>query len=508
MSSDHVDVLIVGAGLSGIGAAHHLQASCPGKSYAILEARGAIGGTWDLFRYPGIRSDSDMFTLGYAFRPWTAAKAIADGPSILEYVRDTARDGDIERHIRFHHRVISAEWSSADARWTVTAERTDAGDAAGAGAGAGEHVTLTASFLFGATGYYRYDAGYTPDFPNAGDYEGTLIHPQHWPEDLDYANKRVVVIGSGATAVTLVPALAQGGAAHVTMLQRSPTYIMTLPGEDPIAKVIRKALPERAAYSVIRWKNVITQGVFFQLSRRAPGLVKRLVAATVKRQLPDDIPLDPHFTPSYDPWDQRVCLVPDGDLFTALRERTASVVTDRIARFTPNGIALESGAHLEADIVVSATGLQLLPLGGIAFTVDDRPIDLAQTVGYKGMMFSGIPNLAIALGYTNASWTLKCDLTCEYVCRLLNHMDRHGYDRVMPRALPPGEATLPFIDLQSGYVQRALAQFPRQGARAPWRLYQNYARDIMMLRRGPLEDEGIEFARAASRPAPAQPLAA
>jgi cation diffusion facilitator CzcD-associated flavoprotein CzcO len=497
MSTEHVDVLIVGAGLSGIGAAHHLQAACPGKSYAILESRDAIGGTWDLFRYPGIRSDSDMFTLGYSFRPWTAAKSIADGPAILEYVRDTAREGDIERHIRFGHRVVRASWSTPDARWTVTAQRTDTG----------EEVALTTNFLFGCTGYYRYDAGYTPDFPGIEDYAGTLIHPQHWPEDLDYAGKRVLVIGSGATAVTLVPAMAET-AAHVTMLQRSPTYIMTLPGEDPIAKVIRRALPEKTAYSVVRWKNVAMQGVFFQLSRRAPGLIKRLVAATVQRQLPDDVPLDPHFTPAYDPWDQRVCLVPDGDLFAALRARKASIVTDRIATFTPNGLRLESGAELEADIIVSATGLQLQVLGGMGFTVDGREIDLAETVGYKGMMFSGIPNMAIALGYTNASWTLKCDLTCEYVCRLLQHMDANGFRKVMPRELDPSEPTLPFIDLQSGYVARSIEQFPRQGTRAPWRLYQNYARDIMMLRRGPLEDEGIEFSRATPQAAAAEPLAA
>jgi cation diffusion facilitator CzcD-associated flavoprotein CzcO len=495
MSGDHVDVLIVGAGLSGIGAAHHLQRDCPGKSYAILEARDAIGGTWDLFRYPGIRSDSDMFTLGYSFRPWTEAKAIADGPSILEYVRGAARDGDIERHIRFGHRVTRATWSSADARWTVTAQRADTG----------ETVTLTAAFVFGCTGYYRYDAGYMPDFPNADAFTGTLIHPQHWPEDLDYTNKRVVVIGSGATAVTLVPAMVDTGAAHVTMLQRSPTYIMTLPGEDPIAKVVRRVLPEKQAYTFLRWKNVAAQGLFFQLSRRAPGLIKRVVAATVKRQLPDDVPLDPHFTPRYDPWDQRVCLVPDGDLFTALRSGRAAIVTDRIASFTPDGLRLESGQELQADIIISATGLQLQALGGIAFEVDGQAIDLAQAVGYKGMMFTGIPNLALALGYTNASWTLKCDLTCEYVCRLLNHMDAHGYRRVMPRPLPPGEETLPFIDLQSGYVQRALSAFPRQGTRAPWRLYQNYARDIMLLRRGPLEDEGIEFSRSTPSPAAASP---
>ncbi|MCW2982702.1 MAG: flavin-binding family monooxygenase [Conexibacter sp.] len=497
MSTEHVDVLIVGAGLSGIGAAHHLQTGCPGKSYAILESRDAIGGTWDLFRYPGIRSDSDMFTLGYSFRPWTAAKSIADGPSILEYVRDTAREGGIEQHIRFGHRVVRASWSTPQARWTVTAQRTDTG----------EELTFTTNFLFGCTGYYRYDAGYTPDFPGLGDYAGTLVHPQHWPEDLDYAGKRVLVIGSGATAVTLVPAMAEA-AAHVTMLQRSPSYIMTLPGEDPIAKAIRRVLPEKAAYAVVRWKNVAMQALFFQLSRRAPGLIKRVVAATVKRQLPDDVPLDPHFTPAYDPWDQRVCLVPDGDLFKALRSRKASIVTDRIATFTPTGVRLASGAEIEADIIVSATGLQLQALGGMGFTVDGREVDLAATVGYKGMMFSGIPNMAIALGYTNASWTLKCDLTCEYVCRLLAHMDANGFRKVMPRELDPSEPTLPFIDLQSGYVARAIAQFPRQGTRAPWRLYQNYARDIMMLRRGPLEDEGIEFTRATPQAAAAEPLAA
>ena len=500
MSGEHVDVLIVGAGLSGIGAAHHLQANCPGKSYAILESRDAIGGTWDLFRYPGIRSDSDMFTLGYSFRPWTEAKAIADGPSILQYVRDAARDGDIERHIRFGHRVVSASWSSADARWTVTAERTDDG--------AATPVTFTTNFLFGCTGYYRYDAGFMPDFPGAADFGGTLIHPQHWPEDLDYAGKRVVVIGSGATAVTLVPAMAEQ-AEHVTMLQRSPTYIMTLPGEDPIARVARRVLPEKTAYSFLRWKNVAMQGIFFQLSRRAPGLVKRLVAATIKRQLPDDVPLDPHFTPSYNPWDQRVCLVPDGDLFQALRSRKASIVTDRIATFTPTGLRLASGAELQADIIISATGLRLEVLGGMGLAVDGRAIDLPDTVGYKGMMFTGLPNLAIALGYTNASWTLKCDLTCEYVCRLINHMDAHGYDRVLPRALPAGEPTLPFIDLKSGYVTRAIERLPRQGTRAPWRLYQNYARDIIMLRRGSLEDEAIEFTRRGTPQAAApEPLAA
>ena len=462
MTTDHVDVLIVGAGLSGIGAAHHLQANCPGKSYAILESRDAIGGTWDLFRYPGIRSDSDMFTLGYSFRPWTAAKSIADGPAILDYVRDTAGEGGIDRHIRFGHRVTRVAWSSPEARWTVTAERTDTG----------ETVEMTASFIFSCTGYYRYDEGFTPDFPGLDQFGGKLIHPQHWPEDYDYSGKRVVVIGSGATAVTLVPAMAETSG-HVTMLQRSPTYIMALPGEDPIANAIRRVLPSKAAYAVVRWKNVVTQGIFFNLSRHAPGLVKRLIAKMVQRQLPDNVPLDPHFTPTYNPWDQRVCLVPDGDLFKALRSGKASVATDTIETFTESGIKLTSGAELEADVIVTATGLNLL-----------------------------------ALGYTNASWTLKCDLTCEYICRLLNHMDANGYGQVTPRNHDANLQTLPFIDLKSGYVSRAIDQFPRQGIRAPWRLYQNYARDIMMLKRGALEDGAIEFTKAPKAVPEQEPLAA
>jgi monooxygenase len=497
MTTDHVDVLIVGAGLSGIGAAHHLQSNLPGKSYAILESRDAIGGTWDLFRYPGIRSDSDMFTLGYSFRPWTAAKSIADGPSILQYVRDTAREGGIERHIRFGHKVVRAEWSTPEAQWTITAQRTDSG----------EEVTLTASFIFTCTGYYRYDEGFTPTFPGVEDFAGTLIHPQHWPEDLDYAGKKVVVIGSGATAVTLVPAMAET-AAHVTMLQRSPTYIMTLPGEDPIANVIRRVLPTKAAYGVVRWKNVITQAIFFHASRRAPGLVKKLVAKMVQRQLPDNVPLDPHFTPTYNPWDQRLCLVPDGDLFGALRNGSASIATDTIETFTPTGVKLAGGAELEADIIVSATGLKLLPLGGLSLRVDGADVDLSQTVGYKGMMLSGVPNLAFAVGYTNASWTLKCDLTCEYVCRLIKHMDATGSPIVKPKIYDPALPTLPFIDLKSGYVQRALADFPKQGQDAPWRLYQNYARDIMMLRRGALEDDAIEFSSPARSSAATEPVAA
>jgi monooxygenase len=497
MTTEHVDVLIVGAGLSGIGAAHHLKANCPGKSYAILESRDAIGGTWDLFRYPGIRSDSDMFTLGYSFRPWTAAKSIADGPAILDYVRDTATEGGIDEHIRFSHRVTRVAWSTPEARWTITAERTDTG----------ETVELTASFIFSCTGYYRYDEGFTPDFPGLDRFGGKLIHPQHWPQDYDYSGKRVVVIGSGATAVTLIPAMAQT-AEHVTMLQRSPSYIMALPGEDPIANAIRRVLPSKAAYAVVRWKNVLTQGIFYGLSRRAPKLIKRLIAKMVARQLPDNVPLDPHFTPTYNPWDQRVCLVPDGDLFKALRSGKASVATDTIETFTETGIKLASGAELEADAIVTATGLNLLALGGMEIAVDGREIALNDTIGYKGMMFSDIPNLAIALGYTNASWTLKCDLTCEYVCRLLNHMDANGYAQVTPRNHDANLQTLPFIDLKSGYVARAIDQFPRQGVRAPWRLYQNYARDIIMLKRGALEDGALEFTRAPASVPEQEPLAA
>jgi monooxygenase len=497
MSTDHVDVLIVGAGLSGIGAGYHLQSNCPGKSYAIFEAREAIGGTWDLFRYPGIRSDSDMFTLGYSFKPWREAKAIADGPSILEYVRETARDNGIDRHIRFGHRVTRVTWSSADARWTVEAQR----------ASTGETVVLTAGFVFNCTGYYRYDEGFTPAFAGMGRFGGQIVHPQHWPEDLDYAGKRVVVIGSGATAVTLVPAMAER-AAHVTMLQRSPSYVLALPARDPIADTVRKVLPAKVAYPIVRWKNVTLTTLFFQLSRRAPKVAKALIRKGVEKQLPEGFDIDRHFTPKYDPWDQRVCLVPDGDLFGALRRGSASIATDTIETFTETGLRLTSGEELEADIIVTATGLNLLALGGTEVVVDGEPVTLSETVGYKGMMFSDIPNLAIAVGYTNASWTLKCDLTCEYVCRLLNHMDDRGYRRVTPRQRDAALETQPFIDLQSGYVLRSIDAFPKQGIRAPWRLYQNYARDIMLLKFGALEDEALEFSAGARAVAPPEPLAA
>ncbi|MGW5083236.1 flavin-containing monooxygenase [Micromonospora echinospora] len=489
MAADHVDVLIVGAGLSGIGAAVHLGRECPGKTYAVLEARGAIGGTWDLFRYPGIRSDSDMYTLGYSFKPWTDPKAIADGDAIRAYVRQTAREYDVERHIRFHHRVVRADWDSATARWTVHARRDDTG----------EDVTLTCGFLFTNSGYYRYDEGYTPRFPGVERYAGTLVHPQHWPADLDYTGKRVVVIGSGATAVTLVPAMAER-AAHVTMLQRSPTYVIALPSRDPFADVARRWLPPKAAYTVARWKNVALGVANFQLSRRAPGVVKRFLRRAAKGRLPAGYDVDRHFSPRYDPWDQRLCVVPDGDLFSALRAGRASVVTDTIGTFTEHGIRLASGEELPADVVVTATGLNLLALGGMTLAVDGAEVDLASTVAYKGMMLSGVPNFAMTIGYTNASWTLKADLVATYVCRLLRHLDETGQQIVTPLA-PDTDDLAPIIDLKSGYVLRAVDQLPKQGPRAPWRLHQNYPRDVRLMRRGPLTD-GVRFARAGA-PVPA-----
>jgi monooxygenase len=479
---EHVDVLIVGAGLSGIGAGCHLRANCPGKTFAILESREAIGGTWDLFRYPGIRSDSDMYTLGYSFRPWEEAKAIADGPSILRYIRDTARDHGVDREIRFNHRVVRADWSTPEARWTVEAERADTG----------ETVRITCGFLFMCTGYYRYDEGYTPDFAGIERFAGQVVHPQLWPEHLDYAEKRVVVIGSGATAVTLVPAMAQE-ASHVTMLQRSPSYVVSLPAQDPLADFLRRKLPAKVAYPIVRWKNVLVTTLFYKLSRRAPRFIKALIRKGVAKRLPQGYDVDTHFKPRYNPWDQRVCLVPDGDLFEAIAKGRASMVTDRIETFTEKGLELASGAELEADLIVTATGLNLLPLGGMTIAVDGDEADLSQAVGYKGVMFSGVPNLAVALGYTNASWTLKCDLTCQYICRLLNHMDEHGYRQCTPRRPDPSLPTQPFIDLASGYVLRSIDKFPKQGSRTPWRLHQNYARDILLLRRGALEDEGMDF---------------
>ncbi len=489
-ADEHFDVLIVGAGISGISAACHLRDRCPSKRFAILEARDAIGGTWDLFRYPGIRSDSDMFTLGYSFRPWEEAEAIADGPAIRKYVGETAAEYGVDREIRFNHRVVRAEWSSAAARWQIEAERTDAD-------GATETVRFSCGFLCGCTGYYRYDAGHSPEFPGRDRFTGTIVHPQHWPADLDYDGKRVVVIGSGATAVTLVPAMSER-AAKVTMLQRSPSYVVSLPREDRLAVALRRRLPARLAYSLVRTKNVALQAFGYRFSRRFPAATRRLVRKWVTAALPAGYDVDTHFEPRYEPWDQRVCLVPDGDLFAAIGSGRAEVVTDEIETFTEAGVRLASGRELEADVIVTATGLQLLFLGDIELAVDGRAVDPSATVAYKGMMLSGIPNLSFAVGYTNASWTLKCDLVAKYVCRLINHMDEHGYSHCTPREPGAGVELSPVIDLEAGYVRRSLDALPRQGSRAPWRLRQNYPYDIAMLRWGQIEDEGIEFSRAAA----------
>jgi cation diffusion facilitator CzcD-associated flavoprotein CzcO len=484
-----LDVLIVGAGLSGIGTAFHLQERCPGKSYAILESREAIGGTWDLFRYPGIRSDSDMHTLGYRFRPWTEAKAIADGESILEYVRDTARDAGIDTKVRFGHRVVRASWSSEEARWTVTAERAD-----------GSEVTISAAFLMNCSGYYRYDEGYTPEFAGIEEFAGKVIHPQHWPEEPDYAGKRVVVIGSGATAVTLVPAMATD-AAHVTMLQRSPSYVLSVPGEDPIAEWLRKFLPARALYPIVRWKNVLLQSLTYRLARTRPGFVKKVLRKGIVAALPEGYDVDTHFKPKYNPWDQRLCMVPDGDLFKVLSKGDAEIVTDRIERFTADGIKLESGRELKADVVVTATGLNLLFLGGMRIEVDGEEIDQGQALAYKGMMLGDVPNLAFTIGYTNASWTLKADLVAEYLCRLLNHMDAGGYDICVPHLNDPSVTAEPIMDFNSGYVLRSIADLPKQGSKEPWKLRQNYAVDLRKLRYGQLEDGAMKFERQVRKPA-------
>ncbi len=479
---EELDVLIVGAGISGIAGAYHLQKRCPDKSYAILEARERIGGTWDLFRYPGIRSDSDMYTLGFPFRPWTGEKSIADGADIRAYVENTAREFGIDRRIRFGHRVTRADWSSVEARWTVEAATPDG------------IRRYRAPFLYLGSGYYDYEQGYRPEWPGEQDYRGHLVHPQFWPEDLDHAGKRIVVIGSGATAVTLVPALAEK-AAHVTMLQRSPSWIVARPSEDGIARRLQRLLPAKAAARTIRWKNVLLGMLFFQRSRKRPDKVRALLLKWVGEQLPDrDISRD--FVPTYNPWDQRVCLVPDGDLFRAMREDRVSVVTDTIETFTATGIRLASGGQLEADIVVTATGLVVKILGGIAMTVDGAPVNPPEHVSYKGMMLNDVPNLVLSFGYTNASWTLKCDLTARYFCRLVRHMDGHGLDICVPRLPADGVERQPMLDFSSGYVQRAAASLPAQGTAPPWRVYQNYFRDFAALGLGTVTDGVMEFRKA------------
>ncbi len=489
MNETHVDVLIMGAGLSGIGAACHLAEKCPEKSVALLESRDRMGGTWDLFRYPGIRSDSDMHTLGYKFRPWKEKKSIADGPSILKYIRETAEEHGISDKIRYNHKVIRADWSSETATWTVEVRKSDTD----------EITHLTCSFLLSCAGYYRYDQGFRPDFPGEDQFQGQIIHPQHWPEDLDYSGKRVVIIGSGATAVTLGPSMA-ADAERVTILQRSPTYVVSRPGEDKISQALRKVLPEKAAYGLTRWKNVLMSTMIWNRCQKAPEKVKAFLIDQVREELGPDYDIDTHFTPRYDPWNQRLCLIPDGDMFQAIREGLLDMVTDQIETFTPNGIRLQSGQELEADIVVTATGLEMEFLGGISVNVDGRAVNPEKLFTYKGMMYSNVPNLASVFGYLNASWTLRADLVSEYVCKLINHMDKTGQSQATPHPTDPAMQSQPLYGFSSGYLKRAVDRMPRQGPRRPWRQNQSYFLDIMDMRFSSVDDGEIRF----SKPAPAE----
>lgn len=482
MSAEHYDVVIIGAGLSGIGAGYRLQTRCLCKRYVIFEARAEIGGTWDLFRFPGIRSDSDMFTFAYPFRPWKEAKVIADGSAILNYLRETAREFGIDRHIRFQHRVHSACWSSGDARWLLEIEN----------GATGETVQCTCDFLYGCTGYYRYDAGYEPVFPGVERFRGTFVHPQRWPQDLDYAGKRILVIGSGATAVTMVPTMSRT-ATHVTMLQRSPSYILSLPSHDAVANLLRRFLPLNAANHIARWKNILISLGIYQLCRRAPNLARRLLRQGAAKNLPQNYQVDKHFNPLYLPWDQRLCVVPDSDLFRSITDGRVSVVTQQIDSFTEHGVRLQSGQLLEADIIVSATGLQMLALGAVRLTVDGALIDPGQLFVYKGTMLANVPNFAFCIGYTNASWTLRADLASTFVCRLLNHMDRHGYRTCTPVCDPASLQARPLLDLTSGYVTRAAAHLPKQATKKPWLIRQNYILDLLTMKLSRIEDDVLKF---------------
>ena len=478
---ESVDVLIIGAGLSGIGGACQLRRNCPDRSFMILESREASGGTWDLFRYPGIRSDSDMYTYGYGFKPWTDKSSIADGHKILSYIREAAAEYDVERHIRYQHKVVSAAWSSTEERWLVTADRGDTG----------EQVTISCQFIFSCSGYYDYEQGYTPEFAGIDAFNGQVVHAQHWPEDLDYQGKRVVVIGSGATAVTLVPAMSKDTASLV-MLQRTPTYIANVPEEQPMAEKLRKWLPDSYVFRLTRWKQVLFQIYIYQLSRKRPQDLRKFLLGGVRKELGPDYDVATHFTPDYNPWDQRLCAVPDGDMFAAIREGRAEVVTDHIDQFNREGIQLKSGKQLDADIVILATGLNLKFAGGVEYSVDGKALDFTDHFIYRGMMFSDLPNMAFTVGYTNSSWTLKADLTGQYVCRLLNKMVRSGYASVTPR-LKGDIDEVPLLDFDAGYVLRAREQFPKQGNRLPWKNYQNYIRDFIGLRLGRLNDDELEF---------------
>ena len=485
MSVEHVDVVIIGAGLSGIGAACHLTRNTPTKSYAILEGRGAMGGTWDLFRYPGIRSDSDMHTLGYSFKPWKHEKAIADGPAILNYICETAQQYDIEQHIRYNQRVELICWDSVSATWNLRLKVSGQKD-----------TIITCNFIYSCTGYYRYDQGYMPEFPGSDSFNGQIVHPQQWPEALDYAGKNVVVIGSGATAITLVPAMANT-AGHVTMLQRSPTYVVSRPSIDSFATNLERYLPDQVAYTLTRWKNILSQMILYRMSKRKPDYVREKLIEWTQHWLGEDFDVDTHFSPNYKPWDQRLCLVPNGDLFRSLRKGTSSVVTDHIHNFTETGIQLKSGETLEADVIVTATGLELLAMGGMEIEVDGKSVDISDTVQYKGMMLSDVPNFFFATGYTNASWTLKCDLTSEYVCRLINHMDKTKQQQCAPRTGKMSFNRVMSIGLESGYVKRSIDKFPKEGAIAPWKLHQSYFLDLLQLRYGSVKDRYMAFSGTA-----------
>jgi monooxygenase len=480
---EHVDVLIIGAGISGIGCAYYLQQHHPERSFRILEARERIGGTWDLFRFPGIRSDSDLHTFGFEFKPWVSENAIADGAEILEYIHEAARENAIDQHIRTGHRVSSLSWSSADACWSATVERAGA-----------VPLRMSADWVFAGTGYYRYDAGYLPDLPGLQNFTGRVVHPQKWPQQLDYEGKRVVVIGSGATAVTLVPAMAEK-AAHVTMLQRSPSYIMSLPRKDPIAIKLQQWLGPERGYQWARRKNVLLQTGLYKFCQRFPNQARKLIRRLTIKQLPAGYPVDLHFKPRYDPWDQRLCFVPSGDLFRSIRDGNASVVTDRIDTFTAKGVRLASGEELEADIIVTATGLRLQAFGAIEIDIDGQAVDISKKVAFRGMMLDGIPNLAFLIGYTNASWTLKVGLVCEHFCRLLSHMDQTGNDTCVVELPYPHMPTRPLLDFKAGYVQRALHELPRQGMQSPWELAMSFKTDARVLRDGPVEDRNLHFSR-------------
>jgi cation diffusion facilitator CzcD-associated flavoprotein CzcO len=484
MDDEHFDLLIIGAGLSGVGMACHLTRQCPGKSYVILEGRGTMGGTWDLFRYPGIRSDSDMFTFGYSFKPWISSVNLADGPSILNYIREAAAEHDVDRHIRYHARVDAIDWDSARAVWTVSYTDT----------ASGARKRLTCGFINGCTGYYNYEHGYEPPFAGAGDFRGRIIHPQHWPEDLDYRGKRVVVIGSGATAVTLVPELARD-AAQVTMLQRSPTYMASIPDEDRITTFLRRHLPEMWVYRIARSIRVSLGVLFFSLCRRFPNRMRNLLLRGVRKAVGPGVDMQ-HFSPRYKPWDERFCAVKGGDLFQAVREGRAAIVTDQIDRFTETGIRLQSGKELEADIIVTATGLEIKFFGGVAITVDGQPYDVTEKMCYKAIMLEDLPNLAVTFGYTNASWTLKADITSEWICRVLRRMDETGARCVVPVNDDPGVEHGHFLEFTSGYVQRGLHLLPKMGNKAPWRLKQLYPYDLLMLRHSRLDDGVLRFSGA------------